>query len=179
MRIRARVKKYVLSWAYRWLSQNPRRADIGGHALQKVVNKLDYLTVRAQDMQRRVAAAYRNVPSEIFNFDPTARLSISVRSSRAPWLSAVPAKIDTPAMITHEEAQYYTYLGSFYEGRGRAVELGPWLGASTQHIVLSLANNPKFAGAQLMFDDFTARLDGSICFGRGAIADTRMFPPPL
>jgi hypothetical protein len=37
-------------------------------------------------------------------------------SPHAPWLSAVPEAIDTPAMISHEEAQYYMYLGSFYEG---------------------------------------------------------------
>ena len=43
-------------------------------------------------------------------------------SPHAPWLSAVPEAIDTPAMISHEEAQYYMYLGSFYEGRGRVVE---------------------------------------------------------
>jgi hypothetical protein len=159
MPLGALAKKYVVPSAVRWLVSSQRRADSGGHVLQEIVNKLDRLTVRAQDMQRLVAAAQRNVPSEIFSFD-RARLSVSVRSPDAPWLSAVPAKVDTPAMITHEEAQYFTYLGSFYEGRGRVVELGPWLGASTQHIVLSLANNPRFAGEQLyVFDDFTWRKD--------------------
>jgi hypothetical protein len=130
---------------------------VGAQALQKVVNKLDAFTVRAQDIQRCIAAQ-RDLPLEIFNYDRTARLSVSVMSPDAPWLSAVPETIETPAMISHEEAQYYTYLGSFYEGRGRVVELGPWLGASTQHIVLSLANNPRFAGERLhVFDDFIWR----------------------
>jgi len=159
MPIRPWAKKYAVSWALRWCS-NPRRTEIAGQALQKLVNVLDRFTVQAQDMQRRVATAKQNVPVEIFNFDRTARLSISVMSPHAPWLGVLPATIDTPAMISREEIQYYTYLGSFFEGRGRVVELGSWLGASTQHIVLSLSNNPRFAGEQLyVFDDFTWRKD--------------------
>jgi len=43
-------------------------------------------------------------------------------------------------------------------GRGQVVELGPWRGAWTHHIVLSLAKNPRFTGEQLnVFDDFTWR----------------------
>src|SRR5262252_1429369 len=124
MRIGAWAKKYFIPRVFRWVSSNPRRAEISNQTLKKIVNRLDRLTVRAQDVQRLVAAAQRSVPSDIFNFDRTARLSVSVMSPRAPWLSVVPAKIDTPAMINYEEAQYYTYLGSFYEGRGRVVELG-------------------------------------------------------
>jgi len=159
MRTGYRLKSYVAPRAFtRWFFSTPRRADIGGRALQKIVNKLDRLIVQARDVQRCAAAAQRDVPSEILNFDRTARLSVSVMSPQAPWLSATPSKIHTPAMITYEEAQYYTYLGSFYEGRGRAVELGPWLGASTQHIVLSLAKNPRFAGERLhVVDDFIWR----------------------
>jgi hypothetical protein len=138
--------------------RNRRRADVGVYPLQEIVNRLQRLTVWTQDMQRLAASVQRDLPSEIFNFDRTARLGVSVMSPRAPWFGAVPAKITTPAMITYEEAQYYTYIGSLYEGRGRVIELGPWLGASTQHIVLSLANNPRFTGEQLyVFDDFTWR----------------------
>jgi hypothetical protein len=61
-------------------------------------------------------------------------------------------------MITREESQYYEYIGRFYEGIGCAVELGPWLGASTHHIVESLAKNPYFSGKRLyVFDDFVWR----------------------
>jgi hypothetical protein len=155
MRIGAWAKKHVVSWAV----SNRRCAEIGDTALQKIVGKFDRLTVQAQDVQRIVAASQRSVRSEIFNFDRTAHLSVSVMSPHAPWLSVVPSKINTPAMITYEEAQYYTYLGSFYEGRGRVVELGPWLGVNPAYCS-SLAKNPRFSGEQLhVFDDFTWRKD--------------------
>src|ERR1700724_3939290 len=145
-----------LAWSLRWMF--PRRhANIGDHLLQNVVNKLDALTVKAQDIQRLVRAK-QDFALQKFNFDRSACISVSVMSPDAPWLDTGIETINTPAMITKEEAQYYTYLGGFYEGVGRAVELGPWLGASTQHIVLSLAKNPRFAGERLhVFDDFTWR----------------------
>jgi hypothetical protein len=63
-------------------------------------------------------------------------------------------------MISTEEAQYFNYIGAFYEGIGEAVELGPWLGASTQHIARSLAGNPNFTGKRLhVVDDFIWRAD--------------------
>ena len=61
-------------------------------------------------------------------------------------------------MISDEEAQYYEYIGSFYQGLGEAIELGPWLGKSTHHIIRGLDKNPKFIGKQLyVFDDFVWR----------------------
>jgi hypothetical protein len=112
MGIRAWAKRYVVTWAS-WFFRNRRRAAIGVCALQGILNNLQRLTIWVQDMQRLAEAAQRNLPSEIFNFDRTACLTVSVMSPRAPWLGAVPAKITTPAMITHEEALYYTYIGSF------------------------------------------------------------------
>ena len=37
-----------------------------------------------------------------------------------------------PGMITDEEAQYYEWIGTFYQRAGAAIELGPWLGKSTK-----------------------------------------------
>ena len=91
MRIRAWTKRYVVPWGSRWLFRNRPRADIGLRALEEIVNKLQRLTVWAQDLQRRAEAAQRTVPSEIFNFDHTVCVGVSVMSPRAPWLGAVPA----------------------------------------------------------------------------------------
>ena len=61
-------------------------------------------------------------------------------------------------MISHEEAQYYDFIGAFYEGIGRALELGSWLGGSTQYIVRGLTTNPRFSGQRLhVVDDFIWR----------------------
>jgi hypothetical protein len=63
-------------------------------------------------------------------------------------------------MIAAEEAQYYEYLGQFYRGTGTVVELGPWLGKSTRHIVAGLRSSPCFTRQKLhVFDDFVWRPD--------------------
>jgi hypothetical protein len=61
-------------------------------------------------------------------------------------------------MITDEEARYYEWIGALYEGLGAAIELGPWLGKSTKHIIRGLKNNPQFCDQKLyVFDDFIWR----------------------
>jgi hypothetical protein len=154
----------LYAWTLRKMLPKPHDAASVPHVdettIQRVLQDLDAMTVHVQDIQRRIAAQHSQFSSEIFNCDHTARLAVSVMSPSAPWLNTSPEKIQTPAMITHEEAQYFTYIGHFYDGIGRAVELGPWLGASTQHIVQSLAKNPRFAGERLhVFDDFVWRKD--------------------
>ena len=155
LRLYARILRKLLPTPY---DDAIAASLIDEDAIEKIIREFTVITVQAQDIQRRTAAQHSQVSSEIFNFDGTARLTVSVMSPSAPWLKVPPEKCQTPAMITHEEAQYFTYIGRFYEGIGRAVELGPWLGASTHHIVLGLANNPKFAGERLhVFDDFVWR----------------------
>jgi hypothetical protein len=155
LRLYARILRKLLPTPY---DDAIAASLIDEDAIEKIIREFTVITVQAQDIQRRIAAQHSQVSSEILNFDDTARLTVSVMSPCAPWLKVPPEKCQTPAMITHEEAQYFTYIGRFYEGIGRAVELGPWLGASTHHIVLGLANNPKFAGERLhVFDDFVWR----------------------
>jgi len=61
-------------------------------------------------------------------------------------------------MISPEECKYYRWLGRFFTGAGAAVELGPWLGRSTLHIVAGLERSPGFRGRRLhVFDDFVWR----------------------
>lgn len=78
----------------------------------------------------------------------------------APWQSMVVDPVSTPGMILEEETRYYEYVGGLYEGRGEAIEIGPWLGKSTHHILRGLSRNAKFAKRQLyVFDDFIWRSD--------------------
>jgi hypothetical protein len=83
-------------------------------------------------------------------------LSTFVRDHRAPWRKMNVEPINMPGMIIDEEARYYEYLGTLYEGRGAAIELGPWLGKSTRHIVRGLRKTPRFKRLYV-FDDFIWR----------------------
>lgn len=126
--------------------------------IQKLVDELEGLLVEAQDLQRSSVARHRKISAKVASFDGTSQLNVCVMSPNAPWRSRAPEKVDTPAMISHEEAQYYNFIGPFYEGIGRALELGPWLGASTQYIVRGLTSNPRFVGQRLhVVDDFVWR----------------------
>jgi hypothetical protein len=61
-------------------------------------------------------------------------------------------------MISPEECKYYRWLGRFFTGAGAVVELGPWLGCSTVHILAGLERSPGFSDRRLhVFDDFVWR----------------------
>jgi hypothetical protein len=132
--------------------------DVDEAAIREIVNELETLIVHALDIQRCLAARHGDWVPEIRSFDDVSRVAVSVMSPSAAWMKIVPEKLSSPGMISTEEAQYYEYIGSFYEGVGRAVELGSWLGASTHHIVRGLRTNPNFANEKLhVFDDFVWR----------------------
>jgi hypothetical protein len=140
------------------LSASPAEVDL--HAIQKHIDQLEAKLVEAEDLQRAAAATQGSFVPMIKSFDGKSQLNVSVMSPSAPWLGLAPGQCATPAMISTEEAQYYRYIGAFYAGLGRALELGPWLGASTQHIVESLAHNPNFRGQKLhVVDDFVWRAE--------------------
>jgi hypothetical protein len=71
-------RKSQKSCTLRQLSK-PKSCRHGRSSAPKVVSNLDAFTVRAQDIQRCIAAQ-RDLPFEIFNYVPTARLSVSVMS---------------------------------------------------------------------------------------------------
>jgi hypothetical protein len=50
-----------------------------------------------------------------------------------PYPSSVRTGRQGPSL--GEEARYYEWIGTLYEDRGAAIELGPWLGKSTKHII--------------------------------------------
>jgi hypothetical protein len=66
-------------------------------------------------------------------------IQVSIMDAVAPWQSMVVDPVSTPGMILEEETRYYEYVGGLYEGRGEAIEVGPWLGKSTQHIMRGLS----------------------------------------
>lgn len=119
--------------------------------LNRVRRRIALAPVRFHDRIRhvkysgRIVASARNSP-----------LSAFVRDYRAPWLKMAVQPIAMPGMISDEEAQYYEYLGTLYEGRGAAIELGPWFGKSTKHIVGGLRKAPHF-NKLYVFDDFIWR----------------------
>lgn len=76
----------------------------------------------------------------------------------APWVAAPVREYGVPGMISDEERRYYDWIGGAYSGAGEVVELGPWLGRSTLHIVRGLMASPAFRGRVLhVFDDFVWR----------------------
>jgi hypothetical protein len=68
---------------------------------------------------------------------------------RAPWTTVTVRPIDMPGMISDEELQYYGYIGKFYQGSGEIIELGPWLGKSTRHIIRGLKQNSNFINKKI------------------------------
>lgn len=129
-------------------------------AVKETIDRLEAQLVKIEDLERAAIASHRKSDHNIKSFDGKSELQVSVMSSFAPWLRLTPMQCQTPGMISTEEAQYYSYIGAFYAGIGCAVELGPWLGSSTQYIVRSLAGNPNFTGKRLyVVDDFIWRAD--------------------
>lgn len=96
--------------------------------------------------------------TDILSVHDKKRLDIYVLEDKTPWAGLSVKKYDMPAMISDEERKYYKWIGQFYSGKGEVVELGPWLGCSTLHILDGLIDNPNFSGRKLfVYDDFTWR----------------------
>ncbi len=61
-------------------------------------------------------------------------------------------------MLSEAERKYYRFITRYYRGVGEVVEVGPWLGCSTFHILKGLLKNEYFADRCLhVFDDFVWR----------------------
>jgi hypothetical protein len=135
--------------------QTASKQDVS--VLENLFASLDGLQTLVEDRIRQIKLSGRTVP------DPPTRgcrtpCRTWVMEDRAPWMDLRVESIAMPGMISEEEAQYYEYIGTIYEGRGEVIELGPWLGKSTRHIIRGLEKNPKFSTKQLhVFDDFVWR----------------------
>ncbi len=94
----------------------------------------------------------------IYSYDKAEKLKKYIVQDQAPWNNHQVQLSGIPGMITGEEKRYYAYLGRFYAGQGKVVELGPWLGCSTFYILQGLLLNPNFSSQKLyVFDDFIWR----------------------
>jgi hypothetical protein len=125
--------------------------------LLSVEGEIARLSVAVNDQIRRVKARTDSI-SRICSWDDKDVLTIHVMDNRAPWRQTPVANYEIPGMISNEEKEYYSYIGRFYSGKGKVLELGPWLGASTHYINDGLRGNPNFATEKLhVVDDFVWR----------------------
>jgi hypothetical protein len=127
--------------------------------LQSLFETLDLFLVALEDRQRQLHYSSKQLPVRQ-DYSGNSILKHHVMDKHAPWLTISPGNIGMPGMLAYEEIQYYHYISRFYSGAGEVVELGPWLGLSTRHIMSALSYNPTFAGRKLhVFDDFVWRSD--------------------
>ena len=142
--------------------------------LEQSFASVDFLQVLLEDRIRQIRFSGRIVAD---GADSGGRppLQTCLMEDHSQWKELIDLAVDaitTPGMISDEEAQYYEYIGGLYQGNGEAIELGPWLGKSTRHIIRGLDKNPKFRGRQLnVFDDFVWR---SSWMNRHIAADERL-----
>lgn len=140
----------------RILSEVEQGADTAPK-LQQVVADLESTLLRLEDRARALSAMQASTP-RILAYDHREPLQTYVQAAATPWDSLAPRPLHVPGMISDEERRYYEYIGRFYRGHGAAIELGPWLGASTHHIVAGLRTNPRFTNRPLIVvDDFVWR----------------------
>ena len=159
--------KQLLYMSYKALSFNTRRllansllysilrsaSDDDLAPLEDAFASLDFVQVQIEDRIRQIKHSGRPVSS-----CRTTPILTSVIDDKAPWLQISVESLTMPGMTSDEEAQYYEYIGTLYEGFGAAVELGPWLGKSTRHIIRGLRGSPQFNNKKLfIFDDFIWR----------------------
>lgn len=127
--------------------------------LEQSFASVDVLQVLLEDRIRQIRFSGRIVAGAAAGGRPSFQTYLM--EDQPPWKQKTGPFVDAismPGMISDEEAQYYEYVGSLYQGQGEAIELGPWLGKSTRHIIRGLDRNPRFVGRQLnVFDDFVWR----------------------
>lgn len=125
--------------------------------LDEISEVLNHAQVAAQDRMRILAATSTKIP-EIKSFDQKEVLPVCIQQDDPPWNNLMVEPVEIPGMISEEEWRYYEYLTQFYSGVGEVVEIGPWLGKSTTHIVHGLVRNPAFKSKILhVYDDFVWR----------------------
>ncbi len=80
------------------------------------------------------------------------------RSARE-WDSVVVESSPIPTMISDEERRYLCWLAAkVWKAAGHIVEIGPWLGGSTECLCAGMMQNPARAARKLfVFDDFVWR----------------------
>ena len=118
---------------------------------------LELLNLKIEDKLRILKNNY--LPDfERYDHSGKNKLKRWVMNKKAPWTLINPPSFKITGVLTREEIQYYHYITEFFTGEGEVVELGPWLGLSTHHLISSLTKNPNFNEKQLhVYDDFIWR----------------------
>jgi hypothetical protein len=122
-------------------------------------NKLEQIDLLAEDRLRKLA--HPLAPVRGYVNTGASKLEVLVQPDDPPWKDRQSiTKFSIPGMLDDEEIAYYHYVCAFYTGIGAVVELGPWLGLSTHHLLDALGTNPAFKGRRMhIFDDFIWRSD--------------------
>lgn len=129
------------------------------HLLEGLFATVDFQQVLLEDRIRQIKFSGRVIADGAAS-EGRPPLQTCLMEDPSPWTQQARISDATaiPGMISEEEGQYYEYIGRLYRGLGEAIELGPWLGKSTRHIIRGLDKNPEFLGRQLhVFDDFVWR----------------------
>jgi hypothetical protein len=127
-------------------------------ALPPLSNALLALRFRIEERRRQLRARRDRIVAPAIVARDGTRLERCVLEAEEPWRATEVPPCRIPGMLTAADKRYYVYLGKFYAGRGAAVEIGPWLGCSTAHILHGLLENPAFHGRRLdVYDDFVWR----------------------
>ena len=132
-----------------------------GYASERTLERLHRLATHLRsccEIEGRRREVSKLGPVSDFVDDRQKPMRRQVFDPKPDWSGRKVENIEMPGMISEEEIQYYHYLAGFYTGAGEVVELGPWLGKSTRHLVAALRANPSFNGKQLhVYDDFVWR----------------------
>jgi hypothetical protein len=149
------VQQYLLLLKEGWHSIEQLSLPL--KTLHEVSNSVATLDVKVQENIRQTEAKQNPFFSHFVSPDKEI-MAKNILNQQAPWrhLEIPPYRI--PGMITNEEKQYYLYITKFYSGEGQVLELGPWLGCSTTHILHGLVHNRCFENHKLfVYDDFIWR----------------------
>jgi hypothetical protein len=148
------IEKYFHS-KINFLKSN-KKLHLSEDQIVRIDNAFSAYCVAFKDNLRIYSASNINYPP-IYSHSGV-ELGVHIMEKNPPWDAELLEDFDMPGMITREEAKYYKWISEFYSGKGRVVELGPWLGASTRSIIAGLRSNQAFAGQKLLvFDDFVWR----------------------
>ncbi|MDH3639399.1 MAG: hypothetical protein OES09_13215 [Gammaproteobacteria bacterium] len=105
----------------------------------------------------------------------TTPLTRSILEVNGPWENETLTPSNIPGMLTESDKKYYMYITRYLRGFGEVVEVGPWLGCSTFHILTGLRRNTNFSGKRLhVYDDFVWRSD----WMNKWLSGTSIQPPP-
>jgi hypothetical protein len=144
----------------KFVERSMRRLLLNSRDPEVLASRYERLLRASRDVHdelRRTRARDTQVP-RIQSVDGQDTLGVWVLHPQPPWQRLPVEPSGIPGMVSDEECQYYEFIGRFFAGVGETVELGPWLGRSTHHILKGLTSNPHFHGKRLhVFDDFVWR----------------------